>query len=172
MSEMKMKQAFPESVGFSSAPRQMYPNQMVRLHQLVPQPLPEVERRSKVRLTVWSWVALGYAILNIAAVPIALFGLLAVFLGGVLLSVALGQGGFLIGLLLGLLFLLWIVSIPAAGIVGMVSAIRGRRLHRLIAPYGHNAKMSIIVGWIGCGLAFGIFLSLVGYIAYILAGTR
>ena len=166
-----MKQAFPESVGFSSAPQQLYPSQMAHRHQLVPQPLPEAERRSKTRLTVWSWVALGYAIVNIAAVPIAVFGLLAVFLGGLVLSVSLGQTGFLIGLLLGLLLLLWIASIPAAGVVGMVSALRGHRLHRAIAPYGYSAKMAIVVGWLGCGLAFGIFLALVGYVTFVLTAS-
>ena len=159
MSEVKMRQPFPESVGFHGAPQQQYPHQ--QLHQRPRHPIPETARASRTRLTVWSWIALGYSVLNIGASVFATVLVITLMFGGVLATLFFGDAGLLGALVALVLTLLWAVSVPAAGVVGMICAIRAKRLHRQIAPAGHSAMMPIVVGWAAFGISVIIVISVV-----------
>lgn len=110
---------------------------------------------------MWSWISLAYGVLNIAAAPIAMWGAIVIVFGGFFLTVGTdGAGGF-IAVFAAIVFAVWLATLPAAGVVGMVCALRAARLHRRIGPLGHSAKMPVIVGWIACGLSALIVLSIV-----------
>ena len=165
-SEVHMKMAPPESLAQPS----YYGPPPHHHHGWPPPPAPldPALQKSRRRLTVWSWIALVYTFLNIGAAVIAIVLALTVVLGSLALAYSLGDGGVVLSILLIAMFGLWMLSIPAAGVVGLACGIRAGRLHRQLQPLGHSARMPHVVGWIAFGLSALITLVLIAQAVTIL----
>lgn len=152
-SEVHMKMAPPEELARPSFYGHPEPHYHYDRPPMPVVPLDPAQQKSRKRLTIWSWIALGYAFINIGSAFFAVVLAYTVALTGLLLTFALGDAGPVLGGLVAIGFMIWLASIPAAAVVGLVCAIRAGRLHRQLVPMGQSAQMPKVVGWIAFGLA-------------------